>query len=89
MCYVSVQCFSEKVRKEWGDDVLVIPVYCFAIRTLSKEIKLSDEHTEFKWLSYNHAQVELHFDIDKTALWELNEKLMKSWDLVRDNFSCK
>ena len=40
-----------------------------------KEIKLSKEHDEYKWLSYDEAKKLLKYDSNKSALWELNEKL--------------
>lgn len=59
----------------WGKDVFVIPEYAFAVDATSFQIKLSNEHTEFKWLEYNKAMDILTYDSNKTALWELNEKL--------------
>lgn len=59
----------------WGKDVFVIPEYAFAVDATSFQIKLSNEHTEFKWLEYNKAMDILTYDSNKSALWELNEKL--------------
>ena len=59
----------------WGKDVFVIPEYAFAVDATNFQIKLSNEHTEFKWLEYNKAMDILTYDSNKTALWELNEKL--------------
>ena len=59
----------------WGKDVFVIPEYAFAVEATSFQIKLSNEHTEFKWLKYDKAMEILTYDSNKTALWELNEKL--------------
>ena len=60
---------------KWGDNVLVIPEICFAIELPSKDITLSDEHTEFKWLPYDKAHAILHWDSNKNALWELNHRI--------------
>lgn len=59
----------------WGKDVFVIPEYAFAVDATSFQIKLSNEHTEFKWLKYDKAMEILTYDSNKSALWELNEKL--------------
>ncbi|UHP10078.1 NUDIX pyrophosphatase [Listeria marthii] len=55
----------------------VVPEYCFAIdlTDFSGEVKLSIEHGEFQWLSYEAASKVLEWDSNKTALYELNERL--------------
>lgn len=59
----------------WGKDVFVVPEYAFAINATNFQIKLSNEYTEFKWLKYDKAMEILTYDSNKTALWELNERL--------------
>lgn len=59
----------------WGDDVLVIPNHCFGVRVESEELTLSPEHTEYHWLTYDEARKILHWDDNRTALWELNHRL--------------
>ena len=59
----------------WGEDVLVLPHYCFGVRVECKEIKLSSEHTEYRWLTYDDAREMLCWDDNRTALWELNWRL--------------
>ena len=59
----------------WGKDVFVVPEYVFAVNATNFQIKLSNEHTEFKWLKYDKAMDILTYDSNKTALWELNERL--------------
>lgn len=59
----------------WGKDVFVVPEYAFAVNATNFQIKLSNEHTEFKWLEYDKAMNILTYDSNKTALWELNERL--------------
>ena len=61
----------------FGSDVYVIPEYSFGVYCDS-EIKLSLEHKEYKWVSYDEAIRYLKYDSNKTALWELNERLKKS-----------
>ncbi len=77
MCYVSVDNFSEKARKSWGKRY-VIPVFTFSVKLDSCEIRLSDEHTTYSWCTYQEAKEKLHFDLDKTALYELNQLLLNA-----------
>ncbi|MBC1544503.1 NUDIX hydrolase [Listeria cossartiae] len=59
------------------DKPYVIPEYCFAIdlTNLSSEVELSLEHKALQWLSYEEASGILEWDSNKTALYELNERL--------------
>lgn len=85
MCYVSVNNFSEKARKHWGDRY-VIPVYSFAVQLYSKDIQISHEHTDYRWCEYEQAARMLHFDLDKTALYELNERIKNDrWNIAESN----
>lgn len=59
----------------WGEDVYVIPQYCFGVLVTGRELVLSREHTEYRWLPYVEAQQLLKYDGNKTALWELNQRL--------------
>ena len=59
----------------WGDDVYVIPQYCFGVASQNIQIVISPEHTEYQWLSYKEAHKLIKFDGNKTALWELDKKL--------------
>ena len=59
----------------WGDDVYVIPQYCFGVASQNIQIVISPEHSEYQWLSYKEAHKLIKFDGNKTALWELDKKL--------------
>ena len=59
----------------WGESVYVIPQYCFGVSADNRDIVLSHEHTEYKWLNYEQAREMLKFDGNKIALWELYRKL--------------
>lgn len=59
----------------WGEDVYVIPQYCFGVHAQDVEIVLSREHTEVGWFSYAEALTLIQYDGNKTALWELNQRL--------------
>lgn len=62
----------------WGPNVYVIPEYTFAIEINNCDIRLSNEHKEYKWVEYDEAIKKLRYDSNKTALWELNERLNKN-----------
>ena len=54
----------------------VIFNYCFAVKVDLIKMDLSAEHSEYQWVSYRKAKQLLHWDDNKTALWELNQKLL-------------
>jgi len=53
----------------------VIPEYCFTVELKDKSIRLSSEHKNVKWVSYDKALELLRYDGNKTALWELRQRL--------------
>ena len=55
-------------------NTFVIPEYSFAFECDS-ELTLSNEHTEYKWLTYNEARKLLKWDSNKVAMYEINCKL--------------
>ena len=59
----------------WGEAVYVIPQYGFGVQAEKKELVLSAEHTEYRWLQYEEAHQLLKYDGNKTALWELDTRL--------------
>ncbi|MEW6030596.1 MAG: NUDIX hydrolase [Chloroflexota bacterium] len=59
----------------WGENVYVIPQYCFGVAAQDEQIVISREHTEHKWFTYEEAHASIKFDGNKTALWELNQRL--------------
>ena len=61
-----------------GDDVFVIPEHAFGVRVKHRRLKLSKEHTEYKWVGYEQAMSMLKWDSNKNALWELNERLTRN-----------
>lgn len=74
--YLPVYIFSDKTQAIWGKDRVVVPMYFFAM-PYEGPITLSDEHTDFKWLSYEAAEPLVYFHDQKTALWELKERLIR------------
>ena len=61
----------------WGDDVLLVTEYSFGVHVQDHLITLSEEHTEFRWVSYESALGLLKWDSNRSALWELNYRLLK------------
>ena len=62
----------------WGDDVIVIPEYSFGIESKDGKIVIAREHTEYKWVTFKEAHDKLEWDSNKTALWELNHRLLNN-----------
>ncbi len=73
MGHVSADNFSPRARAHWGKKY-VIPVYTFAVEATAA-IRIGREHTQYRWCNYDEARESLRFDLDKTALYELNERL--------------
>lgn len=55
--------------------MFVVPEYSFGVDCAQHEIVLSDEHTGLEWLSYPEAHKRLTYDSNRTALWELHQKI--------------
>jgi len=74
MCYIRSVIFPEEYRNNWPKDMYVIPEYAFGFECTS-EIKLSSEHREYRWVSYEEAMDLLKYDSNKTAMYELKCRL--------------
>lgn len=72
--YLPVFLFDDEVQRAWGREKIVIPMYFFAA-PYGGEIRISSEHTAFKWLTFEKAYDLVYFHDQKTALWELKERL--------------
>ena len=72
---VSVPATAFKDGRIWGNNVYVIPQYCFGVDTQDIQLTISHEHTEYKWLGYPEAHKLVKYDGNKTALWELDQRL--------------
>ena len=65
--------------KDWGPNVYVVTEIAFGVDVTSEsEIRLSHEHSEFRWLTFGAASRLLRWDSNRTALWELNERQTSS-----------
>ncbi len=71
MCYIPSNIYRMEHRLGWDADLYVLPEYSFAFEC-AEEIKLSHEHTEYVWLSFDDAIERLRYDSNRTALYELN-----------------
>jgi dATP pyrophosphohydrolase len=60
----------------WGPNVLVVPEYAFGVGVDSPDLRLSEEHAEYRWVDHQEALGSLRWDSNKTALWELHHRLM-------------
>lgn len=63
-----------KGHQNWNNHQFVIPEYCFSVQ-VSSEPRLSNEHTELRWFSYEEASQLLKYDSNRNALWEAYERL--------------
>ncbi len=59
----------------WGSDILVIPEYAFGIEIRNRDLVLSHEHVEVRWVGYETARSLVRWDSNRAALWELNHRL--------------
>lgn len=73
--YVPADCISENCRQHWDKDIFVIPEYCFAVNISSSNMKLSVEHTEYFWGTYQDVVKKLYWESNKVALFELNSRI--------------
>ena len=74
--YLPDNIFTPDDKAAGGENVVVIPMYFFAM-PYSGDIKLSEEHNEMKWLTYKDSYDLIYYTDQKTALYELNEKLLR------------
>src|SRR5215216_6609687 len=73
VCSVPVYLFRDGAT--WGDALYVIPEYSFGVDYTGRQVVLSDEHTVLQWLPYCEARERLTYDSNRTALWELHQKI--------------
>ena len=71
-------------RDHWGPGRYVVTEHAFGVLLEDGQaITLSSEHTEFRWLPYEDALALLRWDSNRTALWELNERLRRRHGAAR------
>lgn len=62
----------------WGEDTIVIPEHSFGVELKTETITLNDEHPTYEWVTFEEASKKLEWDSNRTALWELNHRLLKN-----------
>ena len=77
LAYIPVSVISEDRRRHWDNNIYIIPEYAFGF-ACDSDVELSDEHNERVWLPYNEAYKKLKWDSNRTALYELNCRLMSA-----------
>ena len=75
MCTVPKNIF--KGHELWKAHKYVIPEYAFMVEATGQEA-LSAEHSELRWCREETALAKLTFDSNKTAVWELFQRLKQS-----------
>lgn len=66
------------IKENLWDNTYVAKEYTYAIEIKQETIKISEEHEKYEWLNYEEAYKKLKYDSNKTALWELNERLLNN-----------
>lgn len=74
MASIPAYFFKEHRNKS---DLYVVPEFSFAVELFDEKIKLSDEHISYKFLPYEECREMLKYDSNRTALYELNERLKR------------
>lgn len=72
----SIPAFYFREHRE-KEDLYVVPEYAFAVELENEDIRLSYEHSSFKFLTYEECKDILKFDSNRTALYELNTKITR------------
>ncbi len=73
-CTVPVTFFQD--RETWDPSLYVIPEHSFGVDCTGQTLTLSNEHDAVEWLPYAEASARLTYDSNRTALWELNQRLL-------------
>ena len=71
----------------YGMERPILMEFAFAVEVTFTPVRISKEHTEIAWLTYEEARSRLNWDSNRTALWETNFRIESSfWD-VNDSMS--
>ena len=73
-CTVPVTFFQE--GGAWDPALYVIPEHSFGADCTGRTLVLSSEHESVEWLPYTEAAARFTYDSNRTALWELNQRLL-------------
>ena len=70
--------YAPVLKVSYDDRVDSLEIAPFGVKVGDEKIDLKDEHTEYKWGTYEEVSEKLEWDSNKTALWELNHRLLKN-----------
>ena len=76
-CVTKIPVVNIVKEFRWGNDIFYADEYSFSVKFDNIEIQLSEEHNIYSWVSYEEARKKLKYDSNKSALWELNEKIKR------------
>ena len=71
IAYVPAEVIAKNKRQHWDKNTFVIPEYSFAF-ACDLEPTLSNEHTEYKWVTYDEGRKLLKWDSNKVAMYEID-----------------
>jgi len=61
-----------------SEGIYVVPERAFAAKADGVTIRISAEHTEFRWGSEAEITALLRWDSNRNALWELSQRLQRN-----------
>ena len=70
-----------KFYEEIGDRINLVPV--FGIEVESEEVRLSDEHTEFRWMGVDEAEETIVWNGQKKGIRTVYEMLKSNDDRMK------
>lgn len=73
-CTLPVLLFED--NGTWDPALYVVPEHSFGADCTGQTPVLSQEHDTLEWLPYAEAHARLTYDSNRTALWELNLRLL-------------
>ncbi len=71
----SVPVSAFRAASEWPADLYVVPVHHFAADCTERDLKISEEHTEFRWAAEAEVVSLLQWQSEAVALGELAARL--------------
>lgn len=70
---IPVRHFEE--RSTWPPGLFVIPEFSFGVDCKGIDMNISEEHARIFWGTFAEIDERLKWDSNRTALWELQERL--------------
>ena len=71
----------------YGVERPILMEFAFAVEVTFAAVRISEEHTEVAWLTYEEARSRLNWDSNRTALWETNFRIETSFWGINDSMS--